>query len=166
LKKLSDMAQSLPMDLGEPSSPNLPKHVKRKHATVAAQIQVLDLAAKGVSQTQIAKITGISQQTVSAICARHAPTTNHALKVLEANAYKAASDWVRSFGVAVKRGEHRPMRDALIATGVIAADPQTHGITVIVGTGDVQIRETNQAKVLDVTSDNAALLNPNPHEPK
>ena len=72
---------------------------------------------------------------MSDIVARHESTTAHALGVLKAASYKAAENWVESFPKAVKRGDHRPMRDALIATGVVAPDPQHQGVTVIIGTG-------------------------------
>jgi len=124
----------------EPSTSR--KRPAGKKATVNEKIEVLTLASRGVNQREIARITGLSQQAISDIVIRHQPTTAHALDVLRANSFKAAEDWVRSFNVAVKRGEHRPMRDALIATGVVAPDPQAQGITVIVGSGDVQISPT------------------------
>ncbi len=124
------------------TGPNTRKRPAGKKATVNEKVHVLTLDSQGVRQLEIARITGLSQQAVSDIIARHKPTTVHALDVLKANSFKAAEDWVRSFAIAVKRGEHRPMRDALIATGVVAPDPQAQGITVIVGSGDVQVSPT------------------------
>ena len=147
--------------------PTAPPRQKHKKASIAEQIAVLDLRLKGISQKEIARVTGFTQQAVSDIIARHEPTTNHALDVLKANSYKAAVDWVRSFNVAVKRGEHRPMRDALIATGVVAPDPQAQGITVIVGSGDVSISPSPQsigAKVHPDSTHNPTLSLPNHDE--
>ena len=151
---------------GRGARPVVP-HRKRKHSTIDEHVTVLELAAKGISQTEIARVTGISQQAVSTICRKHEPTTSTALGVLKANAHKAAVDWIRSFNVAVKRGEHRPMRDALIATGVVAPDPQAQGITVIVGSGDVSIQPQAQsigAKVDPDSTHNPTLALPNHDE--
>jgi hypothetical protein len=131
-----------------------------RKASVNEKIHVLNLNAEGVRQTEIARITGISQQAVSDIINRHHPTTARAMDVLRANSFKAAEDWIRSFNVAVKRGEHRPMRDVLIATGVVAPDPQAQGITVVVGSGDVSI----EAKVASQPTHNPILSLPNPDE--
>lgn len=116
-----------------------PRRERRKGQRFSVQetIEVLDLALKGVSQKEIARLTGIQQQQVSAICARHTSTTRTALSVLQANAHNAAVAWVRSFPAAVKKGEHRPMRDALIATGVIQPDATNIGVTVLLGSGVV-----------------------------
>jgi len=166
----TESGSSAPLAPGR-GRPATTKRPARKHASITEQIKVLDLAGQQVTQTEIARITGISQQTVSAIIARHAPTTLHALDVLKANSYKAAVDWVRSFNVAVKRGEHRPMRDALIATGVVAPDPQAQGVTVIVGSGDVALMTNTHSKAsmeapsLDTTHHNSTSDILIPHEP-
>jgi len=133
--------------------PTNAKRPKGKKATISEKIQILDLDQQGVRQLEIARIIGITQQSVSDIIAKHKPTTARAMDVLRANSFKAAEDWVRSFAVAVKRGEHRPMRDALIATGVVAPDPQAQGITVIVGSGDVSILPVPQSIEAKVASE-------------
>jgi hypothetical protein len=112
---------------------------KFKHATITERINVLDLATRGISQTEIARATGLRQQVVSDICRKHEPTVSTALGVLKANAHLAAEEWVKSFPKARKRGEHRPMRDCLVAVGVVAPDPINQGVTVIVGSGDVAV---------------------------
>ena len=151
---------------GEPQRPNRKKpptpSKTRKHATINERLSVLDLHIKGVSQTEIARITGFRQQRISDIISKHEPTTSHALGVLKAASYQAAVDWVASFRVAVKRGEHRPMRDALIATGVVAPDPLNQGVTVVIGAGDAGVMlqthssSSNPSNTLPSTSHNPA----------
>jgi hypothetical protein len=154
-----------------PAADHIPNGRKRpagKKTSISEKIRILDLDHQGVTQREIARIVGITQQSVCNIIAQHKPTTAHALDVLRANSFKAAEDWVRSFAVAVKRGEHRPMRDALIAVGVVAPDPQAQGITVVVGSGDVSISPSPQsieAKVASQPTHNATLSLPNHDEP-
>jgi hypothetical protein len=141
---------------------------KGKRADIREIVTVLDLATKGVTQTEIARITGLRQQAVSDICQRHEPTTNTALGVLKANAHQAAIDWVGSFAHARKRGEHRPMRDALIAVGVVAPDPLNVGIQVVIGAGDVSILPSslpNTPNTPPTEHHNPTLALPLPHEP-
>lgn len=107
-----------------------PRH---KRTSPAEIIEILGLDRKGISRTEIARVTGLSQQTVSDIVLRHAATSAHALDVLKAHDYVTAQLWLKSMPKAVKRGDHRPMRDALIATGVVAPDPQAQGVTIVLG---------------------------------
>jgi hypothetical protein len=122
------------------------------------------LHKRGVSMSEIARTVGISVQRVSDRVRAYTSTTETALGVLQASAHQAAVDWVKSFGPARKRGEHRPMRDALIATGVIAPDPENQGITVIVGSGDVSIAGVSQSlklpAPLDIVDSNENASNP------
>jgi hypothetical protein len=117
------------------------------------------LHKRGVSMSEIARTVGISVQRVSDRVRAYT-----SLGVLQASAHQAAVDWVKSFGPARKRGEHRPMRDALIATGVIAPDPENQGITVIVGSGDVSIAGVSQSlklpAPLDIVDSNENASNP------
>ena len=51
-------------------------------------------------------------------------------------------------GDAVSRGDHRPMKDLLVATGVIAPDPLAQGMVVIVGNGLAQQTHVPQGFLL------------------
>jgi hypothetical protein len=55
------------------------------------------------------------------------------------------------------------MRDALIAVGVIAPDPENQGITVVVGSGDVSIAGVSQSlrlpAPLDIVDSNKTTSN-------
>jgi hypothetical protein len=107
--------------------------------TQASILQVLILNKNGLNQSEIARRTNLSQQAVCDVLDKHASTCDQSLSVLQAASFTAAQQWVNSFPKAVKRGDHRPMRDCLIATGVVAPDAQNHGVTVIVGSGEVAI---------------------------
>jgi hypothetical protein len=112
-----------------------PSRKRHERTSTTETVRILRLNTEGISASEIARVTGIAQQTVLAVIHRHEPTMDKALDVLKASSFEAAVQWVKSFGSASRRGEHRPMKDALVAVGVIQADPQNLGVTVIVGSG-------------------------------
>ncbi len=128
-----------------------------QHTSHAEITKILTLDADGISHSEIARAMGINQQTISKIVQRHDPTTGKALSLLKANGYKAAEDWVASFQKAVARGDHRPMKDLLVATGVIAPDPLAQGMVVIVGNGQATQTHVPQGFLLP---DDQALEHP------
>ncbi len=129
-----------PLEIRQPvstrrSRKRAPERRPYQHTSHAEITKILTFDADGISHSEIARSMGISQQTISEIVKRHDPTTGKALSLLKANGYKAAEDWIASFQKAVSRGDHRPMKDLLVATGVIAPDPLAQGMVVIVGNG-------------------------------
>lgn len=157
-----ETAQATSPDRGKYGTKRAPHRKRFGRTSIAEDIEVMTLAARGVSHSDIARITGLSVQRVNARVHAAQSTTPTALGVLQAAAHQAARDWVRSFEKAAKRGEHRPMRDALIAVGVVAPDAQNVGITVIVGSGDVANVELD---VVDVQAVEALNQGESPSNP-
>jgi hypothetical protein len=147
---------------GRARDPNRPRYSRINQAEL---LQILILNKNGLNQSEIARRTGLAQESVRETINKHASTCDQSLSVLQAASYQAAQDWVKSFPKAVKRGDHRPMRDCLIATGVVAPDAQNHGVTVIVGSGEVAISTlptTLQLPSISTASESSSELSQTP----
>lgn len=111
--------------------------------------KILALLDQSVSHREISRITGICQPRISEI----AQETDEARRVgkhtLYANQAHAAEQWIETFPQAVKRGDHRPMKDLLIATGLIAPDPQAQGVTIVIG-ANASVELPNALKLPDL----------------
>src|SRR5204862_5011598 len=81
-----------------PGQGNHPRTIRKKgaHTKQADRIEILGLAKRGISQTEIARVVGVTQQTVSYICRQHDSTCSIALGVLQASAHQAAQQWVKT----------------------------------------------------------------------
>ena len=98
--------------------------------------QVIRLLADGVSQTEIAKIVGVTQSNISYLKSRYEPTVDAARALIHARAGKVAREWLRAVPVAARKGDHRPARDWLTAAGVVAPEQTSSSpITINVGVG-------------------------------
>jgi hypothetical protein len=163
-----EAASAKTQDRGKYGTKRLPSRKAYTRLTPHEIVRVLRLNAEAVSSSEIARITGISHQRITDIVTKHATTTDRALDVLKANSFNAATKWIESFTHAAKRGEHRPMRDALIAVGVVAPDPLNVGIQVVIGAGDVSILPSslpNTPNTPETEHDNPTLALPLPQEP-
>jgi hypothetical protein len=165
-------AQAQPTETrGKHGTKRDPNRKRGQRLSMLETIDILALSKKGISASEISRAMGISVERVAERIRNHASTMDTALGVLQANAHQAAVAWVNSFEFARKRGEHRPMRDALIAVGVVAPDAQNVGVTVVVGGGDVgAMHAAHSSTSIDVNTVPAEHHNPTPsllipHEP-
>jgi hypothetical protein len=148
-------------DRGKYGTKRAPSRKPYTRTTPLEIVRVLRLHAESVSASEIARIVKLSHQQVLSLIDKHAPTEDKAMAVLKASSYDAAVKWVQSFTHAAKRGEHRPMRDALIAVGVVAPDAQNVGVTVVVGGGDVgAMHQAHSSTSIDVPTPHTEHHNP------
>lgn len=122
-----------PPTLVQESGDNTPKHPRYQRISMAARTKVLSLHAEGVKNAEIARITGISTQRVSDITTSLGDLKAQVAQVLSSQRLKAAEAWGRAIPKAAKKGDHRPARELLIATGdVTPLDATGSGVTVVV----------------------------------
>lgn len=117
----------------EPTSPD-PERPKYRRITRDELTRIIHLNAQGVGQREISRMTGISQGHLSVVLTELTQQSERAKGTLHANQVHAAEAWIKSFSKAIKRGDHRPMKDLLIATGVID-QPQASTQNIIIGIG-------------------------------
>lgn len=109
------------------------KEGRYKRLSVGMKIRVLELSADGLKPVEIGKILGISHQRVCDIIAQHGDKKASVRRIMDAGREKAASSWVSSIPIAAKKGDHRPARELLIATGDVSPlDSAGSGVTVVV----------------------------------
>lgn len=109
------------------------KDGKYQRISVGMKLRVMELDADGLTPTQIAKTLGISHQRVCDITAQHGGIKQRVQQVLNAQRVKAAEAWGRAIPKAAKKGDHRPARELLIATGDVTPLESTgSGVSVIV----------------------------------
>lgn len=99
---------------------------------------ILRLAAEQRTQTEIAKLIGCSQSSVSDFLQRVSNPAAVVQKVLKAHELKAADAWARAVEKAANRGDHRPAREL-----IEAANPELRpqpansnaggGVTIVIG---------------------------------
>lgn len=119
-----------PTDITGKSTPTKPKY---QRIGVEARMRVLELSADNVKNSEISRITGISTQRVSEILNLHGDLKGRVRQVLDAQRVKAAEAWGRAIPKAARKGDHRPARELLIATGdVTPLDATGSGVTVVV----------------------------------
>lgn len=118
---------------GEESGIQPRKDGRYKRLSVGMKIRTLELSADGLKPVEIGKILGISHQRVCDIVAEHGDKRASVKRILESNVEKAAQAWGRAIPIAAKKGDHRPARELLIATGdVTPLDSTGSGVTVVV----------------------------------
>jgi len=119
--------------LTQESGDETPKHPRYQRIGMALRTKVLALHADGVKNAEIARITGISTQRVSEITNSLGDLKAQVAQVLSSQRLKAAEAWGRAIPKAAKKGDHRPARELLIATGdVTPLDSTGSGVTVVV----------------------------------
>jgi hypothetical protein len=95
--------------------------------------RVLALHAEGVQGQEIARITGLHASRVSEITRTLGDLKAQVQQVLNTHRVKAAEAWGRAIPKAAKKGDHRPARELLIATGDVSPlDSAGSGVTVVV----------------------------------
>jgi hypothetical protein len=120
----------IPTESTGKSAPSKPKY---QRIGVEARMRVLELSADNVKNSEISRITGISTQRVSEILNLHGDLKGRVRQVLDAQRVKAAEAWGRAIPKAAKKGDHRPARELLIATGDVSPlDSAGSGVTVVV----------------------------------
>jgi len=123
---------------------------KFQRIDIAARMEILRHHADGLNALQISKITGLAHQRVGEILKLVGPYKEQARGVLDQFASRAASAWVTSIPKAAKKGDHRPARDLLIATGVISPTESTSsGVTVVVNMPQESPRSVGSATTLE-----------------
>lgn len=111
---------------------------KYAHLSDSDKGMVLYLVGQNRTQTEIAKMIGCSQSTISDFLQRVSNPAAVVQKVLKSHELKAAEHWAEASAVAAKRGDHRPARE-LIETANPELRPQqgnagqSGGVTVIIG---------------------------------
>lgn len=109
------------------------KEGRYKRLSVGMKIRVLELSADGLKPVEIGKILGISHQRVCDIVAEHGDKRASVRRILDNSREKAATWWDKSIPIAAKKGDHRPARELLIATGDVTPSESTgSGVTVVV----------------------------------
>ena len=100
-----------------------------------AEISCLITAIKdGWGNQRIAAVLNMDSSTVSKWRSRLRPTVMEARAVLAGSSLDAALAWRKSIPIAAGRGDHRPAKELLQATGAI--DQEQHaGVTVNIGMG-------------------------------
>lgn len=110
-----------------------PKKPRYQRIGMEARMKVMELFADNVKPQEISRITGISTQRISEITSTHGHLKDRVRQVLDAQRVKAAEAWGRAIPKAAKKGDHRPARELLIATGdVTPLDSASSGVTVVV----------------------------------
>ena len=106
---------------------------KYQRISVDAKLKVLELSVDGVKNADIARITGLSEQRISDIVNTHSQLRDRVKAVLDGHRLKAAAAWGQAIPKAAKKGDHRPARELLIATGdVNPLESAGSGVQVIV----------------------------------
>ena len=165
----TESASALPR--GKHGTKRDPNRKRGQRLSVLETVDILSLHKKGISHSEIARAMGMSVQRVSEKIRAYSSTTETALSVLQANSHLAAEEWIKTFSAARKRGEHRPMKDVLVAVGVISPDPINQGVTVVIGAGDAGVMlqthssSSHAPNTLPATSHNALPDLLIPHEP-
>jgi hypothetical protein len=129
-----------------------PGQPRQKYARIKIdqKVHVLTLHAQGLTCRDIAKTLGLSHQRVSDITKAVQDYKDAARDILESHAKKAATAWTSAIPKAAKKGDHRPARDLLIATGVISPTESTSsGVTVVVNMPQESPRSVGSATTLE-----------------
>ena len=122
-----------PQTLDQESGIQPRKDGRYQRISVGMKLRVMELDADGLKPVEIAKLLGISHQRVCDITAEHGGIKQRVRQVLDAQRVKAAEAWGRAIPKAAKKGDHRPARELLIATGDVSPlDSAGSGISVIV----------------------------------
>ena len=101
----------------QPKEPRSPRY-RRIDATEAGRIFRLR-NLEGLSLEAIAKATNRSLSTISEFLAKYPDRTQEAVAILRTRATEAAQAWGDAIAPAALRGDHRPAKDLLAATGAI-----------------------------------------------
>lgn len=122
-------------------------------------MRVLELSADNVKNSEISRITGISTQRVSEILNLHGDLKGRVRQVLDAQRVKAAEAWGRAIPKAAKKGDHRPARELLIATGDVSPlDSTGSGVTVVVNMPGAEAAQGAKVVGSGSTLDNAFVM--------
>jgi hypothetical protein len=127
------------VETGTPPLPSPPKREKARQTrkyeriSVDAKLRVLELSVDGIKPSEIARITGLPTQRVSEVIHTHTGLRHRVKAVLDGHRLKAAAAWGQAIPKAAKKGDHRPARELLIATGdVNPLESAGSGVQVIV----------------------------------
>lgn len=124
-----------------------------------AQLTILRHHADGLNAREIAKITGIAHQRISEITTKHGSLKQQVQQVLNAQRVNAARAWGRAIPKAAKKGDHRPARELLIATGDVSPlDSTGSGVTVVVNMPGAEAVQGAKVVGSGSTLDNAFVM--------
>jgi len=153
---LAEVSQDAPVNQAQPaeslteSGTQPPERTRYQRIGMEARMRVMELHADGLKATDITKITGIPHQRVCDITSTHGAIKDRVKYVLDAQRVKAAEAWGRAIPKAAKKGDHRPARELLIATGDVSPSESTgSGVTVVVNMPQESPRSVGSATTLE-----------------